>query len=125
MGTGECPDVPTNGSTSQSKSYLPKSLTMKHALAIAGLLLILPSALLFVQSTDVGATVQTSSGPVTGHAAPNKTQVSEYLGIPFAQPPVGDLRFAAPQTYTSSKPLDASEYVSRMRRLKFQPAYTD
>ncbi|SPQ24842.1 b05a4d56-04e7-4832-8fd7-1777951de8d0 [Thermothielavioides terrestris] len=48
-------------------------------------------------------TVATSNGPVTGHIAPNTSCVVEYLGIPYAKPPVGDLRFAAPQ------PLDCSD----------------
>jgi cholinesterase len=59
----------------------------------------------------VGASVNTSSGPVTGHAARNRTAVSEYLGIPYAQPPVGQLRFAPPQAYSSSRPFNASSYV--------------
>jgi len=49
-----------------------------------------------ISKRDVGAQVQTSSGLVSGHAASNATTVSEYLGIPFAQPPVGELGFAPP-----------------------------
>lgn len=60
----------------------------------------------------VGQTVSTSSGPVTGHAARNNSAVSEYLGIPFAQPPVGSLRFAAPVAYNSTAPLNGSSFVS-------------
>ncbi len=58
----------------------------------------------------VGATVQTSSGPITGHAA--KNGISEYLGIPYAQPPLGPLRFAAPQQFTSTAPVNAAVFVS-------------
>ncbi|KAJ0114230.1 carboxylesterase [Diaporthe amygdali] len=36
----------------------------------------------------VGQAVDTSSGRIIGHAASNATEVSEYLGIPFAQPPM-------------------------------------
>jgi len=39
--------------------------------------------------------VQTSSGQVAGTALPSG--VSAWLGIPFAKPPVGDLRWAPPQ----------------------------
>lgn len=64
------------------------------------------------QSTwTVGQTVQTGSGPVNGHAASNATQVSEYLGIPFAAPPVGDLRFAAPQNYTGNSTINGTSFV--------------
>lgn len=82
---------------------------MKHVAALAGLIS------LFIAFVDaqkpVGATIDTSSGAVTGHAARNRTQVSEYLGIPYAQPPLGSLRFAEPQTFSSPSPLDASSYV--------------
>jgi cholinesterase len=60
----------------------------------------------------VGQTVQTNSGPVSGHPALNASQVSEYLGIPFAAPPVGDLRFAPPQKYSGSSPVNGTSFVS-------------
>lgn len=44
-------------------------------------------------------TVETKNGPIQGHLAENRSDVTEFLGIPFAQPPVGDLRFAAPEAY--------------------------
>jgi cholinesterase len=61
----------------------------------------------------VGQTVQTDSGPVNGHAAANATAVSEYLGIPFAKPPVGDLRFAPPQKYTSNSTVNGTNFVRK------------
>jgi hypothetical protein len=56
----------------------------------------------------VGQTVQTNNGPITGQAAPIANQVSEYLGIPFAQPPLGNLRFAAPVKYSGNTALTAT-----------------
>ncbi|KAF2140431.1 uncharacterized protein K452DRAFT_335591 [Aplosporella prunicola CBS 121167] len=47
-------------------------------------------------------TVKTSNGPIIGHLATNRSDVIEYLGIPYAQPPVGPLRFAAPKKYASN-----------------------
>lgn len=64
----------------------------------------------------VGQTVQTSSGAVNGHAASNATEVSEYLGIPFAAPPVGDLRFAAPQKYSGNSTINGTSFVRTMKR---------
>ena len=58
----------------------------------------------------VGQEVSTTSGIIQGHAASNRTEVSEYLGIPFAQPPLGGLRFAAPKPYRSSAHLNASSF---------------
>ncbi len=88
---------------------------MKHVAFLDQLLLLLPIALVVADQQQVGgqvgATIQTSSGPVSGHPAANRTGVSEYLGIPYAQPPLGDLRFAAPQSYSSSKPVTGASYV--------------
>ncbi|KAH7346229.1 Alpha/Beta hydrolase protein [Rhexocercosporidium sp. MPI-PUGE-AT-0058] len=58
----------------------------------------------------VGQVVDTSSGSVTGHAASINTEVSEYLGIPFAQPPVGDLRWTAPQAYNSTNAINGTDF---------------
>ncbi len=43
--------------------------------------------------------VQTESGAVVGRieTLPHGKVVHEYLGIPYAEPPVGELRFAAPK----------------------------
>jgi cholinesterase len=71
-----------------------------------------------VTNWTVGQVVETSSGAVSGHAASNATGVSEYLGIPFAQPPVGDLRFAAPVAYNGSGAINGSSFVSAAVQLK-------
>ena len=60
----------------------------------------------------VGQIVETSSGAVTGHAATKYSKVSEYLGIPYAQAPVGDLRFAAPVKFAGSSMLNGSAFVN-------------
>ncbi len=52
-------------------------------------------------------TVVTDKGPVHGMAAAG---VREFLGIPYAAPPVGPLRFAAPQPHAAwTAPLDATK----------------
>merc|ERR1719384_442915 len=64
-------------------------------------LLLLSLSSLICQETD-GSTpteiVYTGSGPVRGREVikDGKTQY-EFLGVPFAQPPVGPLRFMPPQ----------------------------
>lgn len=64
------------------------------------------------QSWSIGQTVKTTSGDVTGRVSKWKPQVSEYLGIPYAQPPVGKLRWAAPVPYNNTgKPVNATKYV--------------
>lgn len=40
--------------------------------------------------------VVTSNGKITGHLELGMRNTIEYLGIPYAQPPVGELRFATP-----------------------------
>lgn len=65
------------------------------------------------QAWQVGQAVKTTSGTIVGHASSWKNQVSEYLGVPFAKPPVGDLRWAPPAPITdASKTVNATQYVS-------------
>jgi cholinesterase len=62
------------------------------------------------ESWTVGKSIKTTSGIVEGHASQWKPAVSEYLGVPFAEPPVNDLRFAAPKAYKSDKKIVAAKY---------------
>lgn len=62
----------------------------------------------------VGQTVQTTSGAVAGHAASVASDVSEYLGIPYAQPPVGSLRFQPPVRYNGTGGIDGRNFVGHI-----------
>ncbi|RFZ81460.1 carboxylesterase family protein [Mucilaginibacter terrenus] len=64
-------------------------------------LLILPLLLLcaFAVAQDAFKVVKTSSGPVSGAASADGAVMS-FKGIPFAAPPVGELRWKAPQPVT-------------------------
>ena len=68
------------------------------------------SSLTSAQQWVVGQSVKTASGIVKGRSSPWKSSVSEYLGIPYAQPPVGNLRWAAPKPFSGNKPLDATKF---------------
>ncbi|KAF1813270.1 alpha/beta-hydrolase [Eremomyces bilateralis CBS 781.70] len=58
----------------------------------------------------VGQEVDTSSGLLTGQKSDWQPEVSEYLGIPFAEPPIGDLRWAAPRRYRSDDAQNATQF---------------
>jgi hypothetical protein len=60
----------------------------------------------------VGQVVNTTSGSIQGHAASIANTVSEYLGIPYGQPTVGNLRFAAPVEYTGTGLISGANYAS-------------
>lgn len=62
----------------------------------------------------VGQIVNTTSGPIQGTASTLRPDVSVYLGIPFAQPPTGDLRFAAPVAVTQSSSVINATTVVRL-----------
>ena len=72
----------------------------------------------------VGNAVKTTSGTVIGQASHWKPGVSEYLGIPFAKPPEGDLRWAPPQAITdSSKVINATKYVRCTNKIYITSIY--
>lgn len=61
-------------------------------------------------SNDSGPTVRTIEGPVRGLT---KNGVNEFLGIPYAAPPVGKLRWQPPQAAKKWKDtLDATHYAN-------------
>jgi len=63
-----------------------------------------------VQSSRVQTT---TGGIIIGHGASNKTSVTEFLGVRYAEAPVGKLRFAAPKRYLApyGSVFEASEWV--------------
>lgn len=44
-----------------------------------------------------GLLVETSSGSIHGFVNRTAPDVRQFLGVPFAEPPIGDLRFAKPE----------------------------
>lgn len=63
------------------------------------------------QGNDVeqGLVIKTSSGTIQGFVNKTAPDVRQFLGIPYARPPIGDLRFAPPEpATTSSKVLHAT-----------------
>lgn len=74
------------------------------ALSVKGTLAAVPQHQPYPRTSDILApTVTVSSGALFGtttQVANTSVTVNKYLGIPFAAPPVGDLRFARPQPPT-------------------------
>jgi len=67
------------------------------------------------ESWTPGQEVGTQSGLIKGHVAtwPSDSNVSEYLGIPYAKVPVGPLRFAPPVLNRSNATFIADKYVRK------------
>ena len=52
-------------------------------------------------------------------------EVEAFLGIPYAKPPLGDLRFALPETFGVVGDLDAIEYGPSCPQLNSWPEVSD
>lgn len=87
-----------------------KHLLSSVAVALASTSFVAPQPI--CGNWTVGQAVKTTSGRVFGHAASNSDQVSAYLGIPYAVPPIGALRFQPPIAYNGSLAIDGSDFVS-------------
>jgi carboxylesterase type B len=84
-----------------------------HSLILASLLAVPSFTNAAVANVQVGKRVKTTSGELIGHASSWQPTVSEYLGVPFAAPPVGPLRWKAPETYNGAgKVFNAAKFVS-------------
>jgi hypothetical protein len=56
---------------------------------------------------DDGTLIQTTNGFIQGFI---DQKVRQFLGIPYAQPPVGDLRWVSPQPISWNNVLNATQY---------------
>lgn len=59
------------------------------------------TTLLCVIGSVWGKTVTTTNGTIEGGRC-ESSDVNSFLAIPYAQPPVGPLRFAAPESYNTT-----------------------
>lgn len=55
--------------------------------------------------------IVTTNGKIIGHPAPGMQNTIEFLGVPYAQPPVGQLRFAEPLPPRGKSAYIASDWV--------------
>ncbi|KAK6432377.1 hypothetical protein LTR95_011455 [Oleoguttula sp. CCFEE 5521] len=58
-----------------------------------------------------GLSIQTSSGLVHGFVNSTAPAVRQFLGVPYAEPPVGSLRFAPPVRKASAGAVDATSWA--------------
>jgi len=69
----------------------------------------------FVEDGSDFVTVVTDLGSITGFV---EDGVTKFLGIPYAQPPVGELRFAYPQPVEAYGELNATEFGSKCNQIQ-------
>lgn len=82
---------------------------MYFSLLLSGLIAVSPFASASTCTTD-NLVIKTSSGEVHGFINNTAPDVRQFLGIPYAEAPVGDLRFAPPQTKKRGAAINATYY---------------
>jgi para-nitrobenzyl esterase len=74
----------------------------RHKLLLAGALFLFGTTLGMrppaLAADNARPIVHTAEGPVQGYV---KNGISEFLGIPYATPPVGDLRWQPPKAHAA------------------------
>ena len=85
---------------------------MKTPSGIVGaLVLILPVFLACAAEAPDPLLVHTDAGPIQGFTPEGSADIAAFLGLPFAQPPDGELRWRPPQSADSwAEPLVASDH---------------
>src|SRR5215470_11151550 len=87
-----------------------RALVITTASLLCGLLFAATSSAPVTASDKTGPVVRTAEGPVSGLV---RNGVYEFLGIPYAAPPVGKWRWMPPQPVTKWKePRDATRFGS-------------
>lgn len=94
---------------------MPTSNIARHAATLCGGLLLAAGCYALTGAAGAqaspGPIVQTANGPVEGFLS---NSVAEFLGIPYAAPPVGTLRWKPPQAHSPwTKTLKATAYGGR------------
>src|SRR5262249_28795009 len=93
-----------------TQSRKSTSLLLLAASALVGVALVsVPAQAGNGNGNSQGPTVSTTDGPVRGFV---KNGVNTFLGIPYAAPPVGPLRWMPPQPPAKHGLLDATEYAN-------------
>ena len=117
IGAGAVCRQPAERSRPASNGWLSSAIlmsTIMHSFLLTAAALATLFGSVVSAGTAQSAQVQTSTGgTINGHGAPNRPNVTEFLGIRFAAAPVGELRFAAPQKYVAPQDtvFEASEWV--------------
>lgn len=78
---------------------------------LASLLAIGAAAGSSCSQSGASLTVPTTSGELTGTINATSPNVRQFLGIPYAEPPVGALRFQPPSPYTSDDAINTTTFA--------------